>query len=58
VHLGAAGDVVEHEVGQRRLGDVGDAPHAHPPGRLAAILDGNSDDRRAGDATACWGAPT
>jgi hypothetical protein len=30
-HLRSAGDVVEHEGGQRRLGDVGYAPHAHPP---------------------------
>src|ERR1039458_5602235 len=52
VHLGTAGDVVEHEVSQGRLGHVGDAPHAHPPGRRAAILDGDRDDRLAGHATA------
>jgi hypothetical protein len=57
VDLGAAGDTVEHEVGQRGLADVGDAPHAHPPGSLAAILDGDRDDRLAGDATARWAGP-
>jgi hypothetical protein len=54
-HLRTAGDVVEHEVGQARLGDVGDAPHAHAPGRLAAILDGDRHDRLAADATAAPG---
>jgi hypothetical protein len=55
--LGTAGDVVEHEGGQRRLGDVGDAPHAHAPGRLTAILDGDRHDRLAGDATARSAGP-
>jgi len=57
VHLGAGAYVVEHEVGQGRLGDVGDAPHAYPPGCLAAILDSDRHDRLAGDATACCAGP-
>jgi hypothetical protein len=54
-NLAAARDVIEHEVGQRVLGDVSDAPHAHPPGRLAAFLDGDHHDRLA-DRAAATGA--
>jgi hypothetical protein len=49
--------VVEHEVGQGRLGDVGEAPHAHAPGRLTVIFDGDRHDRLAGDATARGAGP-
>ena len=48
VNLAAARDVVEHEVGERRLADVGDAPHAHASRRLAAVLNRDHDDRLAG----------
>jgi hypothetical protein len=44
--------VIENEVGQRVLGDVRDAPHPHPPGRLAAFLDGDHHDRLADRAAA------
>jgi hypothetical protein len=48
-HLETAGDMVEHEGGQHRLGD---APHAYAPGRLTAIFDGDHHDRLAADAMA------
>src|ERR1019366_10684619 len=57
VDLGAAGDVVEHELGQRVLGDVRDPPHPHPPGPLAAVLDGDRDDRLPASPTTARAMP-
>jgi hypothetical protein len=55
-NLTAAGDVVEHEVSQRVLGDVGDPSHPYALGRLVA-LHGDHDDRLAGGATTASACP-
>ena len=52
----AAGDVVEHEVSERVLGDVWDPSDPHALGRLLA-LDRDRDDRLARSATPASACP-